>query len=73
MTNHIFLKNQIRWTIALNVKQFLGNNIGEYLGDKQNFLKQNTKALTIKGKINKLDYIKIGKDINKRMKRYTAL
>ena len=72
ITNHIFLKNQIRWTIALNVKQFLENNI-EYLGDKQKFLKQNTKALTIKGKINKLNYIKIGKDINKRMKRHTAL
>lgn len=37
------------------VKQFLENNIGEYLEDRQRFLKQNTKALTLKEKMNKLD------------------
>ena len=59
-----------RWTAGLDVKgkkiklsEEKEENIisGMFVQSKQRFLEQDTKALTIKGKMGKLDYVKTRK------------
>lgn len=52
----------LRWIRDLNVKEtksFLGESIGEYHHDCKDFQTEHEKALAIKAKIDKSNFIKI--------------